>query len=74
MIESNVLVISAPNEIVIDKGSNNGVSQGSIVNIYSTDGILKDQGNIFVVHKKVSVVRSNKDNFLNTELGDLVTI
>jgi cell shape-determining protein MreC len=74
MFESNVIVVSAPNEIVIDKGSNDGVCQGSRVTIYSTDGYFKDHGDVLIVHRKVSVIRSNKDIFSDVIVGDLVTI
>jgi hypothetical protein len=74
MIESNVIVVSAAYEIVINKGSNEGVSEGGRVKIYSPDGTFKDQGDIFIVHRKVSVIRSVGNLPLNAEVGDLVTI
>jgi cell shape-determining protein MreC len=74
MIESNVIVVSAEYEIMIDKGSNDGVSEGGRVDIYSPDGTFKDQGDILIVHRKVSVIRGIGDSALNAEVGDLVKV
>jgi hypothetical protein len=68
MIIAQVINVSAPNELVIDKGASD-MALGQLVTLYTTEDI-KGYGTVFIVHKKISVVRS--DNFKNPQVGDFI--
>jgi hypothetical protein len=72
MIIAQVINVSAPNELVIDKGASD-MALGQLVTLYTTEDIkeiIKGYGTVFIVHKKISVVRS--DNFKNPQVGDFI--
>ena len=67
---ATVINVSAPDEIVINKGKLE-MSVGQKVNLIDAETeISKGIGEVFIVHKKISVIRS--DNFKNPQVNDLV--